>query len=113
MVSNKTLITLDVNYNDPKRPTVSGRELHANLKIKTRYPTWISRMIKYGFKEDCDFKSIKLERIQVEGTRDVKRIISDHYLTLEMAKSICMFQRTPAGIACGEYLNQIQQKGNN
>lgn len=97
---------LSVNRENPKKTTVRGRELHAKLEIKSKYTTWMKRMIAYGFDHGKDFFPI-VEKI----TRGRPR--HDHELTIEMAKSICMFQRTPAGIACGEYLNQIQQKGNN
>lgn len=41
-------ITIAVNY-DSEKPTVSGRELHRALKIKTAYKDWFPRMCEYGF----------------------------------------------------------------
>lgn len=40
-----------VNYDNPEKPVVSGRELHEALGIKTAYKDWFPRMCEYGFKE--------------------------------------------------------------
>lgn len=31
---------IPINYDNPERPTVSGRELHDFLEIKTAYKDW-------------------------------------------------------------------------
>ena len=46
-----------VNYDNPEKPVVSGRELHKALDITTRYNDWFARMCEYGFTEDKDFYS--------------------------------------------------------
>ncbi|WP_253291199.1 antA/AntB antirepressor family protein [Acetivibrio sp. MSJd-27] len=33
---------------DGEQPTVSGRDLHAALNIKTAYKDWFPRMCEYG-----------------------------------------------------------------
>lgn len=38
-----------VSYENPERPTVSGRELHEFLQVKTAYKDWFPRMVEYGF----------------------------------------------------------------
>ena len=43
---------IKVNYENPNRPTVSGRELHEGLEVETRYNDWFTRMCEYGFEED-------------------------------------------------------------
>ncbi len=35
---------IKINYDDPTRPAVSGRELHEFLEVKTAYKDWLSRM---------------------------------------------------------------------
>lgn len=37
--------------------TVSGRELHRALQVKTAYKDWFPRMREYGFVENTDFSS--------------------------------------------------------
>ncbi len=48
---------ITINYDNPQRPVVSGRELHAALQIETRYNDWFKRMCEYGFSESNDFYS--------------------------------------------------------
>lgn len=67
------------------RPTVSGRELHEKLGIGTEYRHWFPRMCEYGFEEGVDFNPVIFERVQSEGEREVKRTITDHQLTIDMA----------------------------
>lgn len=38
--------------------TISGRELHQFLKVKTRYNDWFERMTEYGFTENEEYKAI-------------------------------------------------------
>lgn len=40
---------------DNDRPTVSGRELHDKLEIKTAYKDWFPRMCEYGFNENENY----------------------------------------------------------
>ena len=78
-----------INF-DSERPTVSGRELHAALKVKTAYKDWFPRMCEYGFMEGIDFSSFLSEST---GGRPA----ADHQLTIDMAKQLCMIQRTDIG----------------
>ena len=104
-------ITIAVKYNDDD-PTVSGRELHAALEVKTSYKDWFPRMCEYGFVEGKDFNPLKIEQVQIEGKRRVKRIVTDHQLTIDMAKELCMIQRTEIGKRCREYFLEIEKKWN-
>ena len=60
---------IPVDYGNPERPTVSGRELHEFLQVKTAYKDWFPRMVEYGFTEGKDFNPLKIERVQDEGGR--------------------------------------------
>ena len=73
-----------VSY-EKEQPTVSGRELHDALGIKTAYKDWFPRMCEYGFVEGKDFNPLKNERVQAEGNRSVTRCVTDHELTIPMA----------------------------
>lgn len=84
---------IKVTY-DNDRATVSGRELHEKLEIKTEYRHWFPRMCEYGFVEGVDFNPVIFDRLEMEGDREVKRTVTDHQMTIEMAKRICMIQRT-------------------
>ena len=93
-----------VNY-DSERPTVSGRDLHNVLEVKTAYKDWFPRMCEYGFIEGTDFSSILSEST---GGRPS----ADHQLTIDMAKELCMVQRTPKGKQCRQYFIQLEKAWN-
>lgn len=87
------------------KPTVSGRELHEKLGIKTAYKDWFPRMCAYGFTEGEDFCSF------LSGSTG-GRPATDHQLTIEMAKQICMIQRTEIGKQYREYFIELEKKWN-
>jgi anti-repressor protein len=91
-----------------EKPTVLGRDLHAALEVQTAYKDWFPRMCEYGFLEGPDFNPLKIERVQIEGEREVVREVTDHQLTLEMAKEICMLQRTDKGKECRQYFIALE-----
>lgn len=86
-------------------PTVSGRELHAVLKVKTEYKDWFPRMCEYGFVEGTDFRSFLSEST---GGRPAM----DHEITVDMAKELCMLQRTEKGKECRQYFIELEKKWN-
>lgn len=92
--------------------TVSARELHEKLKIKTAFKDWFPRMCEYGFEENKDFNMLKKERVQIEGGREVKREITDYDISIDMAKEICMIQRTPEGKKVRQYLIDLEKAWN-
>lgn len=94
-------------------PTVSGRSLHAALEVKTEYRHWFPRMCEYGFTEGEDFNPVKIDRIQEEGGRFVSRAITDHQLTVDMAKQLCMLQRSEKGMQFRKYFIEIERRWNN
>lgn len=95
-----------------EKPTVLGRDLHAALDVQTAYKDWFPRMCEYGFMEGSDFNPLKIERVQIEGGREVVREVTDHQLTLEMAKELCMLQRTDKGKECRQYFIELERRWN-
>ena len=94
-----------VNYDEEYRPTVSGRELHKVLEIQTPYDKWFPRMCEYGFEEGKDFSTFLSEST---GGRPAQ----NHELTLDMAKEICMIQRSEIGKKCREYFLALERQWN-
>lgn len=92
--------------------TVSGRELHKALEVKTLYKDWFPRMCEYGFELGTDFNPLKNEQVQTEGSREVRREVADHLLTIPMAKEIAMLQRTPKGKEVRQYLIKVEEAWN-
>lgn len=93
-----------INF-DSDRPTVSGRELHAALEVKTAYKDWFPRMCDYGFEEGTDFCSFLSEST---GGRPA----TDHQLTIAMAKELCMIQRSEAGRKFRQYFIKVEEAWN-
>lgn len=103
---------IPINYDNPERPTVSGRELHDFLEVGADYRHWFPRMCEYGFTEGEDFNSVKIDRVQNEGGRMVSRTIDDHQLTIPMAKELCMIQRNERGKQARQYFLAIEAQWN-
>ena len=93
-----------INY-DSERPTVNGRDLHDALQIKTAYKDWFPRMCEYGFFEGTDFCSFLSES---SGGRPAV----NHQLTIDMAKQLCMIQRTDIGRKFRQYFIQVEEAWN-
>ncbi len=86
--------------------TVSARDLHERLNIGTRFNDWFPRMCEYGFSEGTDFYSKKSK------TENGGRPSTDYEVSVDMAKQICMIQRTPEGKACRQYLIDLEKAWN-
>ena len=100
---------IKVNYDNPEKPVVSGRELHEALGIKTAYKDWFPRMCEYGFKEEKDY-SVTL--IFEHNSNGGKQNHKDHMLTIPMAKELCMIQRTDIGRKFRQYFISIEEAWN-
>lgn len=97
-------ITIAVKY-DNDNPTVSGQELHKALMIDTPYKRWFDRMSDYGFKEGRDFWTFLSKST---GGRPS----TNHQFTIDMAKELCMIQRTEIGKRCREYFINLEKQWN-
>ena len=95
---------ITINY-DTDKPTVSGRELHEALEVKTAYKDWFPRMCEYGFVEGRDFCSFLSES---SGGRPAV----NHQLTIDMAKQLCMIQRTDIGRKFRQYFILVEEAWN-
>lgn len=87
--------------------TVSARELHEQLHIGTKFTTWFERMKEYGFTEGNEFFPKLGETSESGGRPSV-----DYDISVDMAKQICMIQRTPEGKAVRQYLIDLEKAWN-
>ncbi|MGP6451531.1 phage antirepressor KilAC domain-containing protein [Streptococcus dysgalactiae subsp. equisimilis] len=92
-------------YKSNEFPTVSGRELHEALQVGTPYHIWFPRMCEYGFVETKDFCTKMFEST---GGRPM----SDHLISIGMAKELCMIQRSEIGRKFRQYFIQIEEDWN-
>jgi phage anti-repressor protein len=91
---------------------VSARELHNRLEIETPFRKWFPRMVEYGFleKEDYLCYRTKMSATKNQHTDEIKEIeIDDYAITIDMAKQICMLQRTEQGKQYRQYFLEIEK----
>lgn len=100
---------IKINHDSSDRPTVMGRELHEALEIKTAYKDWFKRMCEYGFAENSDFIAIAQKRATAQGNMTT---YTDHQLTIDMAKELCMIQRSEVGRKCRQYFIEVEKQWN-
>lgn len=93
---------------DNDQPTVSGRDLHEFLEVSTKYADWFPRMCEYGFSEDVDYCSILRNRC--DGLPG--KPLTDHQITIDMAKELCMIQRNERGKQARQYFLQLERDWN-
>ena len=98
---------IKVNY-DTEQPTVSARDLHDGLEIKSNFTTWFDRMCEYGFTEN-DYKKCfpNLE----SGCNGGQNMV-DYQISVDMAKQICMIQRSDKGRQYRQYFLDLEKAWN-
>ena len=99
---------IKINY-EAENLTVSARELYEGLEIKTAFKDWFPRMTEYGFAEGTDFNPLKNEQVRLEGSREVRRELVDYQISVDMAKQICMIQRTEKGRQYRQYFLDLEK----
>lgn len=97
---------IKINY-ESDNPTVSARELHEGLEISTRFNDWFSRMCEYGFEAEKDFYS-KMSKTPEQ----IGRPSTDYEITVDMAKQICMIQRSEKGKQYRQYFLDLEKAWN-
>lgn len=90
---------------DADNQTVSARDLHETLRIETPFKKWIDRMIDYGFTENTDFWTKMSEST---GGRPA----TEYEVTIDMAKQICMIQRTEIGMKIRQWFIDLEKAWN-
>lgn len=75
------------------------------LEVSTAYKDWFPRMCEYGFTEGDDFCSILSEST---GGRPA----TNHLVSIDMAKELCMIQRTERGKQARQYFIQVEKDYN-
>ena len=97
-------VLIPINY-DGEQPTVSARGLHEKLHIETPFKKWIDRMCEYGFEE---FKDFWTKMSESTGGRPS----TEYDLSIDMAKQICMVQRSPEGKQIRQYFIDLEKAWN-
>ena len=101
---------IKITYDDDI-PSVSGRELHEFLEVGTPYHIWFPRMCEYGFSEGEDF-TLDEQICSTNNPKNTTTTRMDHRLTIDMAKELCMIQRTQRGKQARQYFLDLERKWN-
>ncbi len=89
---------------------VSARELYKGLDIKKRFSVWVSQNFK-EFEENQDFTSVPGGTVVKSGNGTVRKY-DDYFLTIDMAKQLCLMSRTEKGKEYRKYLIEVERKWN-
>lgn len=118
LMGRSTNDIIKVNY-ETEHPTVSARDLYDSLsgeggaKGTERFSKWFDRYCGYGFMEGEDYSNpYQKLRVQIEGNREVQREVEDYDLSIDMAKQICMLQKTERGKKIRQYLIDLDKAWN-
>lgn len=101
---------LKINY-ETEQPTVSARELYEGLEIKTAFKDWFPRMAAYGFEENQDFILVAQKRA-TNNPKNPVAIYNDYQTSVDMAKQICMIQRSEKGKLYRQYFIDLEKAWN-
>lgn len=104
--------TFSGSLNGEPQTLVNAQELHQFLGVNTRFDNWIKRRIEeYGFTQAVDFLGVsKIERTEAGffGSREIT--ITDYNLSLDMAKELCMVERSDKGRAARRYFIEMEKR---
>ena len=89
-------------------PMVSARDLHEALEIGTIFRQWFPRMCEYGFFEGTDYEKVYQK---CDGSRTGQMEV-DYRISVDMAKHICMIQRTRKGMMYRQYFLELEKAWN-
>jgi anti-repressor protein len=92
---------------------VNAEDLHAYLGIQTPFAKWILRRIEeYEFTRDLDFtvtdKFVQVRAGGFFGSREVQK--PEYHITLDMAKELCMVERSDIGRAARRYFIEMEKE---
>ena len=90
------LIEFQYQYDKNNRPLISGLMLHQALGIKTPYRKWFPRVCEGRYAAGVDYVTSDIFVRRADGTV-MPNPLHDHWITLDMAKEICMMQDSEAG----------------
>ena len=89
--------------------TVSARDLYKQLEVTDRFSRWFERMLAYGFVENEDYTGVKSSTLVNNGA---EIDLQDYQMSVDMAKHICMVQKTEKAKEVRQYLIDLEKAWN-
>ena len=103
---------IKITTNEEGKQLVSARELHEKLILEEgkeeRFSQWFKRHLQYGFEENIDYAECK--KIYAANQYGGKRELIDYAITIDMAKEICMLQKSDKGREFRKYFIECEKK---
>lgn len=104
---------------------VSGRELHQILEVDTPYSKWFQRACTQTitdedgnkttvivFHEGRDYETLVGQKCPTNNPKNPWTTVTDHSLSMDMVKEICMMSKTEKGKKIREYFIQVEKDWN-
>ena len=86
---------------------INARELHEKLGNKRKFSDWIKQRIEqYGFVENQEFFSFSQICEKPQGGRPSK----EYYITVDMAKELCMVENNEIGKKLRVYFIEVEKR---
>lgn len=100
---------INVTLNENQEQVVSARDLHKELKVKTRFSEWVKQNFKI-LEEGYDFSTVvtTTQLNQYGGTKELQ----DYALSLDAAKNLAMVSKTDKGKEVRKYFIQVEKDFN-
>lgn len=100
---------IKVTYNSD-RPTTSARDLWEFLdKPYSQFTKWFDQYKEYGFIENLDFRAISEKFLTAQGNESTR---TDYEITVDMAKELCMLQKSERGKQARQYFIELEKNWN-
>ena len=103
---------IKITTNEEGKQLVSARELHEKLILeegkKERFSQWFKRHLQYGFEENIDY--VECKKIYAANQYGGEKELIDYAITIDMAKEICMLQKSDKGREFRKYFIECEKK---
>ncbi len=98
---------IPIYENETKERLINARELHDELGNKRKFSDWIKQRIQqYEFIENQEF--VKHHNFVKVG--NLKRPQIDYYITIDMAKELCMVENNEKGKKIRKYFIEVEKR---
>ncbi|MFC5920879.1 antA/AntB antirepressor family protein [Neisseria weixii] len=110
-MNSQLIPTISGQIDGQTQPLVDARQLHEFLRVGRDFTTWIKgRISKYGFAENVDFsRSPVLGSGKNQGLSFGGENRTDYFLTLDMAKELCMVEKSEIGRQARRYFIEMER----
>lgn len=106
-MTNFSIKTFNGSIQNQSVQLINARELHEFLQIQTPFHKWIARRIAdYNFSENLDF----IERTILSARGFFKTDVKKYHITLDMAKELCMLERSELGQQARRYFIKMEKE---